>query len=322
MAKPLQILKDTFWEFYEDDSFSLAAALSYYIIFALPSLFIIIIAIASLFVDPVAVREQIIQYTQQFLHPDVADQFQLIFQRARQRSFEWDITTVFGVGALIFAATIAFARLQTALNAIWQVQPRPGRNMIVGFLLKRAFSFLLVVGIALLLLFSLAFSVVLTTFTSFFLDLVPAGITREVALTLDLLFSFTVLFVIFGAIFKIIPDVQIAWRDVWAGAAVTAVLFMIGKYLIGLYLARSNVATAYGAAGSLAVVLVWFYYSSLLLFLGAEFTQVYSRHSGRRIRPEAGAVRVDEESGDTEDRPANGDEDQRETVREEDSVRE
>lgn len=302
MAKTLKILKETFWEFYEDDSFTLAAALSYYIIFALPSLFIIIIAIVSVFVDPTAIRGQIVQYTQEYLHPEVADQFQLIFQEARDRSFEWNVATVFGVGALIFAATIAFARLQTALNQIWQVQPKPGQNMIVGFLLKRAFSFVLVIAVALVLMFSLTFSVVLTTFTSFFLDLVPRGITREVALTLDALFSFAMLSLVFAAIFKILPDVRVSWRDVWVGAVATAVLFVIGKYLIGLYLSRSDIATAYGAAGSLAIVLVWFYYSSLLLFLGAEFTQVYARHSGRRIKPERGAEAVPSDTG-TSKRP-------------------
>jgi membrane protein len=183
---------------------------------------------------------------------------------------------------LLLGATGLFGQLQDALNTIWEVQPKPDRG-IMGIIKDRFLSFTMILGVSFLLLVSLVISAALTFVNNYFSELL-GGFTI-VAQILNIVISIGVITLIFAMIFKILPDVEIAWNDVWIGALVTAVLFTIGRTLIGIYLGSTATTSAYGAAGSLIVILLWVFYSSQILFIGAEFTQVYARLQGSRIRP-------------------------------------
>ncbi|HEV7590806.1 MAG TPA: YihY/virulence factor BrkB family protein, partial [Longimicrobium sp.] len=189
--------------------------------------------------------------------------------------------------------------LQTALDRAWEVKPDPRAGGIKNFIFKRVLSLGMVLGIAFLLLVSLALSAMLTAVGGAIGALIP-GASAVVVGILQTVISLAVITLLFAAIFKVLPDAVIAWRDVWVGAFVTAVLFEVGKWAIGLYLGHSNPGKAYGAAGALAVILVWIYYTAMIVLFGAEFTQTWAVRRGSGIRPEEGAVRV------TEDTPGAG----------------
>ena len=199
--------------------------------------------------------------------------------------------TVISSAVLLVAAMSLFGQLQTSLNTIWGVKAKPGQG-IVGILRHRFFSFAMVLGIVFLLLVSLVVSAALAALGKFGSGSIPTPLLHLV----DLVASVTVVTVLFAMIFKILPDVRIAWRDVWVGALATSLLFTLGKFVIGLYLGKSSVGSAFGAAGSLVVVLVWIYYSAQILFLGAELTQVYARRFGIGVVPAADALPVTEEA--------------------------
>jgi membrane protein len=191
------------------------------------------------------------------------------------------VATGLGVLTLLFGLWGVFGELQDALNTIWGVTARPWRG-VIGAVKERFWSFAMVVGIGFLLLVSLAGSAWLAAVGKFFAQSSPLPVA--VMETANALLSFVTITLMFAVIYKLLPDVKITWQNVWVGAAVTALLFTIGKSLIGLYLGRSTVASVYGAAGSLIVILLWIYYSAQVVFFGAEFTKVYSRHFGTRVR--------------------------------------
>lgn len=192
------------------------------------------------------------------------------------------LSTVIGVVTLIFGAGGVVGQLQTSLNTIWGVTPKAGQG-VWGFVRQRFISFAMVLSIGFLLLVSLVISAIVTSLTRFMGNFL--GGAEILAHGLDLLVSFILVTALFAMIYKFLPDVRIQWRDVWIGAALTSVLFTVGKFLIGLYLGHSGVSSAYGAAGSLITVLLWVYYSSLIFFLGAEFTQVYASQYGSGVTP-------------------------------------
>src|SRR4029453_13189615 len=188
-------------------------------------------------------------------------------------------------------ASGVFGQLQDALNTIWEVEPRPGRG-VLEVVRDRFFSFTMVLGTGFLLLVSLLLSAFLAAAGSYFEARIPGGAVLWEGV--HALTSLAVVTGLFALIYRVVPDVEIAWQDVWGGAAVTALLFVVGKACIGLYLGRSSIGSAYGAAGTLLVLLVWIYYSTQFLFFGAEFTQVYANRHGSRLRPAPGAVPVGE----------------------------
>jgi membrane protein len=197
------------------------------------------------------------------------------------------VATGLGVITLLFGLGGVFGELQDALNTIWGVTTRPGRG-VIGVITERFWSFTMVVGIGFLLLVSLATSAWLAAVGKFFSRLLP--LPAAVIETTNALLSFVIITLMFAMIYKLLPDVKLAWRNVWAGAALAALLFTIGKSLIGLYLGRSTVASVYGAAGSLVVILLWIYYSAQIVFFGAEFTKVYARRFGAVVVPDPRAV--------------------------------
>jgi membrane protein len=183
-----------------------------------------------------------------------------------------------------------FGQLQDALNTIWGVKAKPGLS-IWGFLRARFLSFAMIAGACFLLLVSLAIEALLKGFSNYIQATLPGGLT--IAVSVYLIFDFAVVVALFGMIFKILPDVRTRWRDVWVGAIMTAVFFVIGKWALGLYLGSGTAASAYGAASSLVTLLLWAYYSSQILLFGAEFTQVYANRGGMRIKPDNYAVRIE-----------------------------
>jgi membrane protein len=287
------ILKRTVSEFIEDECMRLAASLSYYTVFSLPSLMILILLVAGAVWDPEDVRGGLAAQIDALMGPATAEQLRSIISEAADPGGGGrGLAAVLGIAALIFGATGAFVELQAALNRAWGVEPDPDQGGLRNFIVKRLFSVGMVLSIAFLLLVSLVLSAALAAFGGVFAALLP-GDTSEVLLQLlNYGISLVIITLLFAAMFRVLPDAVIQWRDVWVGAFATTVLFLIGKFLIGLYLGQANPGEAYGAAGSLAILLVWIYYSSLILLLGAEFTQVWAEERGSGVEPQEGAVRV------------------------------
>ena len=285
------LLKGTFKEFGEDRALRLSAALAYYALFSVGPLLIILIGLAGLAFGEDAVRKEIERQLQSFVGEAGTRVIESMTEARKQSASV--LATIVGTIALIFGATGVFCQLQDSLNAIWEVKAKPGRG-ILGFIRDRILSLAMILGIGFLLLISMA----LTTFLSASTGRLGSALALSEFLAhgLNFVVSFAVITFLFAAIFKFLPDANVQWRDVWVGAIGTAFLFTIGKYFLGLYLGRESTASAYGAAGSIIVVLMWFYYGSVILFFGAEFTQVYAKQTGSKIAPNKHAIAVTEEA--------------------------
>ncbi len=286
-----QVFKDTIVHWIDDEPFQLAAALSYYTFFSLAPLLIVVIAVAGIVFGHEAAQNQIVETIQGLIGSEGAQTIQSIMQAAASQPESGIISTSLGIAALVAGAGGVVGQLQTSLNRIWGVAPKPGHGMW-GFVRQRFVSFAMVLGIGFLLVVSLAVSALLTGITQL-IGLVFGGIAF-IAHALDFLASFVVVTVLFAMIYKFLPDIQIKWSDVWIGAGLTSILFTIGKVLIGIYLGTSGVTSPYGAAGSLVTVLLWVYYSSLIFFLGAEFTKIYASQYGSGVAPAKNAQAVGE----------------------------
>ena len=279
---PWRLLKDTVAKWLEDQPFQLAAALSYYTLFSLAPLLVIVISIAGFAFGRDAAQNRIVETIQSLVGRESAAAIQAIIQNASSKPDSGFLSTMLGLIILLVGAGGVVGQLQTSLNTIWGVTPKAGRD-IWGFVRQRFISFGLVLGIGFLLLVSLAVSALLTGLSRFIGDLF--GASAFVAHAFDFVVSLIFVTALFAMIYKILPDVNIEWRDVWIGAALTSFLFSIGKIIIGMYLGSTGVTSPYGAAGSLITILLWVYYSSLISFLGAEFTQVYACEYGSGIVP-------------------------------------
>ena len=199
------------------------------------------------------------------------------------------VATVIGIAVALFGASGVFGQLQDALNTIWGVKPKPGRSF-ASFLRARFLSFAMVAGVCFLLLVSLTASAIITAFGGYLEHLLPGG--SALAWTIHLALDISIVTLLFAMIFKFLPDARLSWRDVRLGAALTAALFLVGKYALGFYLGSGGAGSAYGAAGSLITMLIWIYYAAQIVLFGAEFTQVYAQERGRGVRPAKYAVRV------------------------------
>jgi membrane protein len=282
------LIQETFKEWSEDKASRLAAALSYYTIFSIAPLLVIAIALAGLVFGREAATNQVVGEIRGLVGEDGAQVIQTILQNA-SKTTSGVLATVIGIVTLLIGASGAFGQLQDSLNTIWEVKPREGRG-IKGILRDRFLSFSMVLVIGFLLLVSLVLSAVLSGIGKYLADVLP--MSSVVLQAINFTISLAVTSLLFALIFKVLPDAYIRWRDVWVGSVVTALLFSLGRFLIGLYLGRSSVSSAYGAAGSLVVVLLWIYYSAQILFMGAEFTQVYAGKFGKSIIPKPNAVRL------------------------------
>jgi len=283
------LLRETWLEFSDNNAFDKGAALAYYTIFALPPVLIIIIStIGSLF-SREAVTGQIFREIRGLIGDAGALEVQKMVENVSQ-SNELTFATVFGVVTLLVTATGMFISMQSSLNAIWSVKPKPRREYL-KMLTDRLISFAMILSISFLLLVSLIVHAVIAKIG----DILTRIIGETAIIFIQFFnntFSLAVVTILFAAIFKFLPDAKIRWRDVWVGSIVTALLFTLGKFLIGLYLGNSNLASVYGAAGTVVVILTWVFYSSQILFFGSIFTLIYSRKYGSNIYPSSYAVRV------------------------------
>jgi membrane protein len=225
-----------------------------------------------------------------FLDPSAVQVVQNIAQKASQPG-KSAVATIIGVALALFGASGVFGQLQDALNTIWGVKAKPGTG-IWGFVRSRFLSFAMVGGVCFLLLVSLTLESLLKGFSHYVQSVLPGGLV--VAMGVYLVFDFAVIVLLFAMIFKFLPDAKIQWRDVWMGAVMTAIFFGVGKWLLGLYLGSGAAGSAYGPASSLITLLLWVYYSSQILLFGAEFTQVYANRSGRGVKPDEYAVRIEQ----------------------------
>jgi membrane protein len=289
----VELLKETIGEWSEDNASLLAAALSYYAILSLlPLLILAVVVTAQIYDDPA--RDVIMSQVGRVLDPQVAVAMMRVLENARAPATGL-AAGIFGAGVLLFAASGAFAQLSQALDIVWQVRPAGDRGLLATVRDRLlAFSFILVVGA--LFLLSVLVSAAISWANTLAGPLTPDFI--NVAPALNIALSLLVSTLLFAAIYKILPRVDIAWRDVWIGAGVTAVLFVVGKELIGLYLAYGNPGSATGAAGSLLVLMIFIYYSAQIFLLGAEFTKVYTRRIGSRVRVSSGAVQYHRVTGE------------------------
>jgi membrane protein len=280
------ILKETATDWNEDEAPRLAASLAYYTIMSLAPLVVIAMSVIGLIFDEDAARGHIASQLVGIVGEQAAKAIQGIVQNARTPS-AGIVSSTIGIGVLLAGASGVFGELQSSLNTIWDVAPKPGRG-IWGLVKARFLSFTMVLGVAFMLLVSLLLSAALAATGHFLESVLPGGeATWQIVTSVISLGMVTLLFAL---IFKVIPDVRIEWRDVWVGAIGTALLFTMGKLLLGLYLGKSTVSSSYGAAGSLVVLVLWVNYSAQILFFGAEFTQVHARHRGRELRPTKDAV--------------------------------
>lgn len=295
MKNLVYLIKETFAEWSEDKASRLAAALAYYTSFSLAPILVLIIGIAGLVLgNSTAVHDLIMTQVGDLLGDEGALFISSMIKNASKPS-TGVIATIVGVVTLLFGALGVFGELQNALNTIWEVQLKPITglaNNIKHYLVKRVLSFAMLMVILFLLLVSLVISAALSAFGDFMDN--AFAISEIVMQMFNFLFSFGLITLLFALIFKYLPDAKIRWRDVWLGAGVTSLLFTLGKFAIGLYLGKSEVSTTFGAAGSLALLLIWVYYSSQIIFLGAEFTQVYANTFGTPIEPDEDAVKLTE----------------------------
>ncbi len=283
-------VKETVSDWLDDNASRLAAALAYYALLSLAPLLVISVAIVGWFVGADAARGRVAGELSAVVGGEAAQGIRAVAESAQSPGAGL-VSTIVGVVTLFVGASGVFGELQSSLNTVWEVAPKPGRG-VMGELRDRFLSFTMVLGVAFLLLVSLVISSALSAAGGFLAGALPGG--EVLWQVINFAFSLVIVTGLFALIFKIVPDAKIEWRDVWLGAAVTAVLFTLGKLLLGLYLGKAAVGSSYGAAGSIIALVVWVYYAAQILLIGAEFTQVQARRRGRDIQPSENAVSAEQ----------------------------
>ncbi|HEY9770285.1 MAG TPA: YihY/virulence factor BrkB family protein [Coleofasciculaceae cyanobacterium] len=280
LRKVGRLLRETFKQWQEDKASRIAAALAYYTVFSISPLLVIAIAIAGAFFGQQTAQDQIIAQATDLVGKDAVKPILLALDNISQPEIR-GIASLISIGVLLLGASGIFAQLQDALNTVWKVKPQPGQGVGI-FIRKRISSFLMVLAIGFLLILSLILSAIVSALSKYRTDFLPgSAILWE---NLDFIVSLGLMTFLFCLMFKYVPDVKIAWKDVVVGSVITALLFLFGKFLLGVYISKGSLGSAYGAAGSLIVFLAWVYYSAQIVLLGAEFTQVYTRMYGSKVR--------------------------------------
>ena len=285
----LQVLQTAAQRWLDRDAFQHAGALAFFTLFSLAPLIIIVVTIVGIVFGEDAASGQISAAISDLVGSQAAEAVEVAVRRSRLEE-SGILPTVLGIGALLFGATTVFAQMQSSLNQFWGVRAKPSRSGILTFLTVRLLSLSMVLIIGFLMLTSFVVSIAITGIIEHARDWIP--IPPVAVAAVDLAVSLSVTTALFGMIFKILPDVHLQWSDVWRGAFITAILFAIGKYLISLYLTHVAPASTYGAAGSLVLVLLWVYYSSLILFFGTCLTVATIQQRGGQITPKKTAVRT------------------------------
>jgi membrane protein len=294
-----KLIKESVKGFNNDNVLKLSGSLAYFTIFSIGPMLLVIIFFADLFYGREAVEGTIYSQIKGFVGPDAALQIQEIIRNA-SLSGKSKVTAVVGFITLLIGTTTVFAEIQDSINTIWNLKTKPEKGWI-KIILNRLLSFSVVVGLAFLLLVSLIINGLMEAFGKRIQSMFPE-VAVIVIYIVNLVLTFVVITILFGIIFKVLPDARIKWKDVIVGAIVTASLFMLGKFGITYYIGSSNIGSTYGAAGSVIIILVWIYYSAIILYFGAEFTKAYATHFGNRIYPNSYAVwikhvDIEEENG-------------------------
>lgn len=292
LSKTWYLLKTTFLEFNDDNAIKLSAALSYYTIFALPPLLIIIITICGLFFGEEAVTGELYGQINRLVGNEAAIQIQDAIKNV-QLSDSNVFVTIFGVVMLLIGASGVFAEIQSSINFIWGLRAKPNKGL-KKFIQNRIMSFSMIVSVGFLMLVSLMLNATLDVLNSR-LKIYLADSTVYLFYIINLVIVLGSITLLFAIIFRTLPDGLIKWKDAFIGAVCTAILFMIGKFAIGFYLGNSTIASVYGAAGSVIIILVWVYYSAIILYFGAEFTKVYAKTFGGQIAPNDYSVEIKKE---------------------------
>ncbi len=289
-ADTWKILRDTVVGFTDDNGLKLSASLSYYTAFSMGPLLLLMISLAGLFFGREAIQGQLFAEINGLLGNEAAAQIQEIVKNL-ELSGKTTSAVVIGAVTLVIGATTVFADIQDSINTIWRVKAKPKRGWL-KVIKDRLLSSSLIVGLGFLLIVSLVVNGALKAMNDALIHYFP-DVTVVLFNTINVVVSFIVISILFGIIFKVLPDVNIHWKDVRMGAFFTALLFMLGRFLIGLYIETAGTASAYGAAGSIIVILVWVYYTAAIMYLGAEFTRVYADYIGLKIEPAEFAVYVE-----------------------------
>lgn len=284
------ILKQSVVAFVNGDSFTHASSIAFYTIFSLPAILLISLSVGSTLFERTDVQRELISQVGTLIGQNSAVEIENILMNAARNSDSW-LARVVGIVTLVLSATTVFLSLQISINQIWKIKPKPKRGFI-KFIINRLLSLAMVISLGFVLMVSLVIDTLLVMFQEKLSDNF-GGITLTIVTSLNVLVSLLFIALLFGMMFKMLPDAKIRWRDVWVGSFVTTGLFAGGKFLIGLYLGNSALNTAYGAAGSLVIVLVWVYYSALIFLFGAELTYVYTKEVGSGIEPYTNAVRFE-----------------------------
>lgn len=288
-TKSQEILKDTFTGFLEDKGLKLSASLSYYTLFSIAPLLLLIISVAGIFLGADAAQGKLFSEINGLLGDEAAAQVQEVIANLRLNGKSTK-AVIIGSITLLIGATTVFGEIQDSINSIWRVKAKPKRGW-VKMIKDRLMSSSLIVVLGFLLLVTLLVNGILSGLGDYLRNYIP-DITMVIFNILNIVIGFAVISILFGTIFKILPDAEIAWKDVRVGAFFTAVLFMLGRYGISFYIETAGTASLYGAAGSIIVILLWVYYTAAILYLGAEFTRAYAEHSGIKIVPAEYAVFV------------------------------
>ncbi len=281
LSEPIIVIRVTFNQWLEDNMSTYSAALAFYTIFSVAPLLLILVAVVGFVFGEAAATGQLEEYLSQLIGTDMARTLQnFVLDAYQPRS--GIIATVISLGIIVFMATTIITQLNESLNTIWNVTTKPTASSIRRFIVNRIIALVLILIFAGLFVLSMMMEVILNALESFLDPHIPGGV--EVWSTLNSVFSFLVLVILFGIIFKLLPDVYVRWMDVIIGAVVTALLVLFGRYMIGIYMGIATTST-YGAAGSFVVFLIWVYYNALVFFLGAEFTYVYTMRYGSPPKP-------------------------------------
>ncbi|GAA4413342.1 YihY/virulence factor BrkB family protein [Nibrella viscosa] len=286
------ILKKSFSGFRKDRGLKLSAALAYYTVFSLAPLLVLVIYMAGFLLGDNAVQSQLFSQINEIIGSEPTRQLQNMINNLKITG-KSNTALVTGITTLLVGSTTVFVEIQTSINMIWRIKAKPERDWL-KLIKDRLLSFSLVISLGFLLLASLIINGLVAAFSTNLADSFPQ-LTVLLVNGINLLLGFLVIGLLFGIIFKFLPDAEVTWREVGWGAFFTATLFMLGRYLISLYIRTADINSTYGAAGSLMVLLVWIYFTAVILYFGAEFTQAYADHIGSRIRPEAYAVHVRQE---------------------------
>ena len=289
------ILKNTIRLWLEGNAASYAGSLAFFTLFSIAPVIILAVKVISLVMSSEAAMAEILGQLEATVGPAATEEIRNAIMNTRAPS-QGILAGLLSLAVMIIGATTVFAQMQRSMNAIWEVVPRPSRNTVVALIKSRLLSLTVVVSLGFVLLVSLLLNVAVQTLLVYAENWIPFH--GGIALALEVLVSIIVIALLFGMIFRLLPDVVLSWKDV-APALITAILFAIGRALIGFYLSHTATASTYGAAGSLVILLMWVYYSSMILLLGAAFSRAHSEARGRVIRARSSAVRVRREIHET-----------------------